>query len=71
MPHQVPLTLAASVRAGEAEPLRRLLETMGDGVANNSVIDFDALEGVHFARFVLSTKRPTSPASRCPRRSST
>jgi hypothetical protein len=53
MPNQVALTLAASVRAGEAERLKQLLETMGDGVANNSVIDFDALDGVHFARFVL------------------
>jgi len=53
MPHQVSLTLVANVQAGEAERLKRLLETMGDGVANGSVIDFDALEGVHFARFVL------------------
>jgi hypothetical protein len=53
MPHQVALTLAANVRPGEAERLRRLLETMGDGVANGSVVDLGALDGVHFARFVL------------------
>jgi hypothetical protein len=53
MPHQVALTLAANVRPREVESLKQLLETMGDGVANGSVVDFDALEGVHFARFVL------------------
>jgi hypothetical protein len=53
VPHQVALTLAAKVRPGEAESLERLLETMGDGVANRTVVDFAALEGVHFARFVL------------------
>jgi hypothetical protein len=53
MPHQVALTLAAHVRPGESEALGRLLETMGDGVANGSVVDFAALDGVHFARFVL------------------
>jgi len=53
VPHQVALTLAAKVRPGEAQSLERLLETMGDGVANGTVVDFAALEGVHFARFVL------------------
>ena len=53
MPHQVALTLAANVRAGEVERLKRLLATMGDGVANTSVVDFGALDGVHFARFVV------------------
>jgi hypothetical protein len=53
VPHQVALTLAAHVRAGESDALGRLLETMGDGVANGSVVDFAALDGVHFARFVL------------------
>src|SRR5438067_1287264 len=53
MSHQVALTLAANVRAGEVERLKRLLATMGDGVANTSVVDFGALDGVHFARFVV------------------
>jgi hypothetical protein len=53
MAHQVALTLAAHVRPGESEALDRLLETMGDGVANGSVIDAGGLEGVHFARFIL------------------
>ena len=53
MPHQVALTLAANVRPGEVESLKQLLGTMGDGVANGSVVDLGALEGVHFARFVL------------------
>ncbi|MEA2484896.1 MAG: hypothetical protein QOD46_7 [Actinomycetota bacterium] len=53
MPHQVALTIVAHIRAGEAGNLDRLLRTMGDGVANNSTVDFASLEGVHFARFVL------------------
>ena len=53
MSHQVALTLAANVRAGEVERLKRLLATMGDGVANTSVVDFGALDGVHFARFLV------------------
>src|SRR2546426_960312 len=53
MPHQVALTLAADVRPDATESLRQLLETMGDGVANGSVVDLGKLDGVHFARFVL------------------
>jgi len=53
VPHQVALTLAAHVRLGEAEALGQLLETMGNGLANGSVVDVAALDGVHFARFVL------------------
>jgi hypothetical protein len=53
MPHQVALTLAAHVRPGESDALARLLETMGAGVANGSVVDFGAFEGVHFARLLL------------------
>ncbi len=53
MPHQVALTLVAKVRPGEAVSLKELLETMGDGVANGSVVDLGALDGVHFARFVV------------------
>jgi hypothetical protein len=53
MPHQVALTVAAPVRPGEVESLKQLLATMGDGLANGSVVDLGVLEGVHFARFVL------------------
>ena len=53
MPYQSALTIVAPVRAGEAGNLDELLNSMGDGVANGSVIDFGALTGVHYARLVL------------------
>jgi hypothetical protein len=53
VPHQVALTLVAKVRPGEVESLKELLETMGDGVANGSVVNLGTLDGVHFARFVV------------------
>jgi hypothetical protein len=53
VPYQSALTIAAPVRPGEAGKLEALLATMGDGVANGSVIDFGALSGVHYARLVL------------------
>ena len=53
MSHQVAVTIVADVRAGQAEHLDRLLASMGDGLANGSVVDLDALPDVHFARFVL------------------
>lgn len=53
MPHQVAVTLAAHVRPREVLRLRNLLETMGNGVANGSLLDLGSLEGVHFARFVV------------------
>ena len=53
MSHQVAVTIVADVRPGEADSLKRLLATMGAGVANGSVVDLSALRGVHFARFVL------------------
>src|SRR5262245_30096855 len=53
MPHQVALTIRATVPTGEVDGLRELLASMGDGVANNTVVDLAALDGVHFARFVL------------------
>jgi hypothetical protein len=53
LPHQVALTLVAQVRSGEVESLKELLETMGGGIANGSVVDLGALDGVHFARFVV------------------
>jgi len=53
VPHQVALTLVAQVRPGQVESLQELLKTMGDGVANGSVVDLGALDGVHFARFIV------------------
>jgi hypothetical protein len=53
MPYQVALTVVAPVRAGAVDDLKRLLATMGNGVANGSVIDFGALAGVHFARLIV------------------
>ena len=53
MPYQRSLTIVAPVRAGAERDLDRILATMGDGVANGSVIDFGALDGVHFARVLL------------------
>jgi len=53
MSHQVAVTIVAEVRPGEAERLDRLLRSMGDGLANGSVVDLAALPDLHFARFVL------------------
>jgi len=53
MPHQAALTLVAPVRPGQSESLRELLASMGNGVANGSVVDFGAFTAVHFARFIL------------------
>jgi hypothetical protein len=53
MPYQVALTIIAPVREGAVGSLKRLLASMGDGVANGSVIDFGAFSGVHFARLLV------------------
>ena len=53
MPYQDALTIVAPVRAGAVDDLKALLATMGNGVANGSVIDFGALTGVHFARLIV------------------
>jgi hypothetical protein len=53
VPYQAALTIVAPVRAGAVDDLKRLLATMGDGVANGTVVDFGALSGVHFARLVV------------------
>jgi hypothetical protein len=53
MSYQVAITIVADVRPGETESLKGLLASMGDGVANGSVVDLAALRDVHFARFVL------------------
>ncbi len=54
MPYQRSLTIVAPVRAGAESEVESLLATMGDGVANGSVIDFGALDGVHFARVMMA-----------------
>jgi hypothetical protein len=54
MPYQRSLTIVAPVREGAEGEVESLLATMGDGVANGSVIDFGALDGVHFARLIMA-----------------
>lgn len=53
MKHQSAVTIAAHVRPGKTAALGELLASMGDGVANGSVLDLGALTDVHFARFFL------------------
>src|SRR4051794_29443900 len=53
MPYQRSLTIVAPIRNGAEKGVEHLLESMGDGVANGSVIDFGALDGVHFARLMM------------------
>jgi hypothetical protein len=53
MPYQRSLTIVAPVREGAENDVESLLATMGAGVANGSVIDFGALDGVHFARLMM------------------
>jgi len=51
--HQSALTVVAEVRPEAVDELRSVLESMGDGVANGSVLDFEELTGLHFGRVVL------------------
>jgi hypothetical protein len=53
MPYQRSLTIVAPVREGAEPDVESLLASMGDGVANGSVIDFGALDDVHFARLMM------------------
>ena len=62
MPYQRALTLVAPIRAGARDELETLLATMGDGVANGSVLDFGALSGVHFARLAVVAEDQGLPA---------
>jgi hypothetical protein len=62
MPYQRALTIIAPVRAGARGELESLLESMGDGVANGSVVDFGALTGVHFARLAVVAEDQGLPA---------
>jgi len=50
---QSAVTIAAHVRPGETAALGELLASMGDGVANGSVLDLGTLSEVHFARLFL------------------
>src|SRR5664279_894206 len=54
MPHQVALTVRATVAPARYDDLARVLEVMGsEGAAGNSVLPFGDLAGVHFARLFL------------------
>ena len=64
MPYQRALTIVAPVREGAEDEVESLLATMGDGVANGSVLDFGALDGVHFARLCWRRGRRTAAAAR-------
>ena len=58
MPYQRALTIVAPVRAGARGELESLLATMGNGVANGSVVDFGKLSGLHFARLAVDRGGP-------------
>jgi hypothetical protein len=62
MPYQRALTIVAPVRAGARDELESLLATMGNGVANGSVLDFSKLSGVHFARLAVVAEEANFPA---------
>ena len=66
MPYQSALTIVAPVRAGAVDDLKSVLATMGDGVANGSVIDFGALSGVHFARLIVVDEARDHAGARLP-----
>ena len=66
MPHQTALTIVAQVRPEAADDLRALLTTMGDGVANDDVLDFGSLSGLHFARLVLVEESTDLKGDRLP-----
>jgi hypothetical protein len=53
MPYQSALSVVAPVRDAAVEELEGVLAGMGNGVANDEVIDFDSLSGLHFARIVV------------------
>ena len=66
MPYQRSLTIVAPVRKGAEGEVEHLLERMGDGVANGSVIDFGALDGVHFARLMMAPADTDPSGARLP-----
>ena len=66
MPYQRSLTIVAPVCEGAESDVETLLATMGDGVANGSVIDFGALDGVHFARLMMIPSDTDRDGARLP-----
>ncbi|MET0939004.1 MAG: hypothetical protein ABWY51_07255 [Gaiellaceae bacterium] len=66
MPYQRSLTIVAPVREGAEDDVESLLGTMGNGVANGSVIDFGALEDVHFARLIMAPADSDHSGGRLP-----
>ena len=66
MPYQRSLTIVAPVREGAESDVESLLATMGDGVANGSVIDFGALDDVHFARLIMIPADTDQSGARLP-----
>jgi len=53
MTHQVALTIIAAVKGDHVQQLAQLLETMGRDAANNPLLPFARLSGVHYARLLL------------------
>ena len=66
MPYQRSLTIVAPVREGAENEVEALLAGMGDGVANGSVIDFGAVEDVHFARLMMAPADTGRSGARLP-----
>lgn len=55
---QVPLTIVARVKPGQADALKGLLASMGQDPATNPVIPFGEFSQVHFARFLVLDATP-------------
>lgn len=53
MPHQVAVTVRAWLTPSAVEPLNVLLGVIAADIEGNPLIQFGALTGVHFARFVI------------------
>jgi len=53
MPHQVPLTVIATIKPGQRDSLDETLARMRADVAQNDVIPFGKLPGLHFARLLI------------------
>jgi hypothetical protein len=56
MPHQETLNVIAEVGAGQDAALEKLLERIPQHVGSWSVVPFEKLRGLHFARFILLDK---------------
>lgn len=53
MPHQVPLTVIANIKPGHEDSLDQTLAGMRANVAQNDIIPFGKLPGLHFARLLI------------------